>query len=496
MGKSDVGGKLRLWGVWPSWAVAVVLAGMWILFRSHFTAPVFFVLDDLSMLMHTEDGRTDWLGGVFAPMSNGFWRPLYRLQFLMAEVWFGRDVRLFGLWAAVQYGAYAGLCGWLFGPVIAGLTKSNHPFLLSMSVAGIVLFHGGSWACWSQLANIPDVLVGAALVGMVILWDRWLVSQDPWTLAGVIGLYGLGLLSKETVIVAPGLLAIWGWVRLGPSRRWIGVVATLAGLALVHGAWIVWLQRQGTSYASTGRILTAPHSVLRQFLDYGTCLWMPFFHVVDWPFVHAATPRWLLHGARFVTALILLGGLISVIRQGPWKVPAGFYLMACLTLLPVSLLVDSPQSRFLVPALGFGAYALVSACLLFSGRVQRGLVAFLVIWGCLHGLAQVTSPTVQNLKKMSSEVQDFMDECQRREQDWPDGSLIAIYDHPHPGPPDARWSYCQLLWNLFLPERKLTICLDSFPPQAHRGYRFREGRLWEVDRAGRELRGLEASRKP
>jgi hypothetical protein len=63
---------------------------------------------------------------------------------------------------------------------------------------------------------------------------------------------------------------------------------------------------------------------------------------------------------------------------------------------------------------------------------------------------------------------------------WAPHSRIAIYNHPHPGSPPWRWSYCQQLFNIFIPEAHATVALDTITSDTAYVYRFEKNRLIEV----------------
>ena len=152
-------------------------------------------------------------------------------------------------------------------------------------------------------------------------------------------------------------------------------------------------------------------------------------------------------------------------------------MLASVFILPGAMMNgEAPFGRFLYSALPFVSILFaVGLVKLWSTRARLLLIAPAVVWvWLLSGFW--FSGTVSAYRTTTSEVETVVDGMQAEAAKWPDGAIITILEHPHPGVYPWRWVYAQHLAYLFVPEKHVTISLDSTPKAAFE-YRFASGRL-------------------
>lgn len=210
------------------------------------------------------------------------------------------------------------------------------------------------------------LLSGAATFAVLLAFTG---RVRPWRTVLAMVAFAVGLLSKETALVAPGLLAVqdaimgWGEPRQRPSLRsaWTRAWTVYAPLGLVAACYL-WLRNGvvGSGVFSYFDGLTGPQAAMmvpRVFFLYVrlSLIPHPLCPFYDWTILGAPT-SWL--ESDVIAGTVLLAGSIAAVPLFWRRVPLlafgiAFFLVA---LLPVSHLVpffDAAGDRFLyVPVAG------------------------------------------------------------------------------------------------------------------------------------------------
>jgi protein O-mannosyl-transferase len=265
---------------------------------------------------------------------------------------------------------------------------------LAAAVFAVHPIHGEVIAWTKNAAELLTCLMGlgAALLFMGAHDGRttWPRGRRRWLIAAAVGLYGLALLCKESVLCLPALLALWAALWLAGESRRRALLATLpfwvAGLlnAALQYAFVSTRASFGASPEAItlgGRLLLCADTVgqyLRALVFPIHHEPLPFF----WPVYHS-TP------AQFFLLLLIacaLGSLlvVHVAHRRQWAY--GFWWML-LALAPVSNFVNVnsgrpvAEQRAYLPSLGFALFlgTMVAAQ---SGGGRKGAQAALILIVC------------------------------------------------------------------------------------------------------------------
>jgi len=126
------------------------------------------------------------------------------------------------------------------------------------------------------ISAMPELLVFLFGGLSVLAGLRWIRGAGPGWVALMAGCYGLALLSKESAVVAPALLAVYAWMGRMPWRRWVPLVAVMGGLVTTWYTWSIFQAQRnhlhfhdGTFSLSAPFLLTLAISVGRLFWFWG-----------------------------------------------------------------------------------------------------------------------------------------------------------------------------------------------------------------------------------
>lgn len=410
----------------------------------------FFLLDDLPLLARYSAMRGAGLSSALLPMPNGFWRPLGNGTVWVLSALCGERPFVLHLPGVLLHGLVAFLV-FCAARIVLGLSAIWAGF-----AALLLLIHPGAFAAVAQMANLPDVFLGVAMLAGWIAWDRWLHTRRAGWLFGVAAGALLSLASKETAVVLPLCWVLWAFA-VGRLDR--GTARVLLPVGIVCAAQVIailWLQKTSTlSYTSESRTVWLPLHVLRQFADYGASMAIPYLHTMEWPVRHLALSHgalWLIRGLVLATAGMALWGAARGARG------AALLLMALMVVVPVSVLSGAPQGRFLYAALPFACLAIAMVMRGLRPRLALSLAAvFMVLY--LPGVR--LSPTSVHYRETASRVEAFVEEARLESAHWAPGQTISVQHHPHPGEAPFRWVYCQLLFDLFVEVPVIVELLDD-----------------------------------
>ncbi len=354
--------------------------------------------------------------GVEAPLPASmypkFWRPLWRVSFLTdLAVW---GPRPFGF-LLTNLLLHAGGCVLLAllalrlglsgpGAIAAGALFALHP--THHEAVGWIAARGGLLATAGVL--------GCAVLGLD-------ARRRPALSLAAAGAMLLGLLAKESAVVAPALLAVC--LAVAPrdasgSRRW----SVLAAPAAAFGIWL--LARRAVLGVWTGGYGISGFAPGSAQMWRG---WMERLQVLSGPGKEALIAPSINTLLRVVVLAAVLWGAARAARQRGAR-PAFVVGLAWLALafVPVWQFVVDPQiqqeARFLYPAAG--ALALVLAASLDGPRARLGATALGLAW---IGLTVVNSAH----RRAAWELNEVLVE-QTREVVWtaPVGTQILLIGLP------------------------------------------------------------------
>lgn len=421
----------------------------------------FFIFDDLPHLSRCSPGLGHTLLDCWKPWGNGFWRPLNGLAFYTTEWAFGRTPLAFHLLCLAIHAAVSTLT-FLVGRRLLGFDAPRGAL-----AALLVTIHFGATGACIQLSNTCDSLLALFTLVTLLSWEGWLGTGGAWALARLVLAGVFCFLSKESAVALPLVLGLWSWGRpQTPGRTWAGLAGFLATSVIAAGI-VIGVQLHGKgSYGADGRVSFSPVALGEKLADYTSALLVPYLQVGAWPWF-----EWHMGGAAQVAIRLAMLGAIAIavvcFLRNRRHSSAGMLLMAVVMLLPSVPVQDPVQARYLYPAIPFLCLGLVFALRTtdppppWARRTASILVAALAT---MWGLGFPGSPLLRNHAGIALRVQDVVTMAEWEAPHWREGEVVTLLNHPHPGPAGGRWVYCQLLFDVFVPEPHVWVSLDHFVP--------------------------------
>lgn len=437
------------------------------------TPPVY---DDISILLLASPRGGVGLLEIPTLVVSGFWRPVPLGFCWLWIAAFGASPLALHIPTVVLHALNATLAAACarrmgFGPGV------------DLVVAAAVVAHFGAWHAVASLQTIMDAMLAAWLLAAFAVLQR---PTTPRRALAVAGLFLLAAGTKETAVVFPvvaGVAVLCRRMREAEPGPW-GVdaflVGALAALAAVHAAIVLLLQATAEfTYAGQGRFDLRPQAVLRQAMDYGVSLVFPYLHAARSPFVEFAPGDALLWAVRFACVAVL-GALAFAAWRGRFRQAALLLLAAMALVSPAWLLAGGVEGRYLYPAAPFAVLAAAAAWRDSSTKARRAFQVAALLLAAAHLAGFSFSPTVRSFRATANEVGAFTRALDERIAHLPPGSEIAVFGHPHPGPPELQWSYANGLLRLSFPDRGYRMALDVANPHAAMALRWTGTGLVEV----------------
>ncbi len=482
------------WGVGTAVAVAAVtLLLYWRMLNT------FFFTDDFAVLVLTapQTGNAWW--DCFRPYPIGFWRPAGGLVCHAAAWAGGLHPFAFHLTELALHGEVA----WLTGLVALrcfGFTRWWATVAALMMAAHVAAFRGAV-----QICNSFDVLLAVALLVGLLAWHRALAAPPPvgrigWIarFAPTAAAFALALMSKETGVVFPAIMAAWMFVPAPdapatspPRPRWPYrfFIAAMVVVAVGHAAGLFWLQSHSRgSYITEGYLQLSPARLIRSLVDNSLGPFFPYFFLIETPGGGVAWPAGVVHAWRFIVLLAGGAGAVAMVRgRSPASRRAGFCVVAVFVIMAIPALQKSPPtSRAVYSALPFGVLALWSAVRALRGSARALAVAVVAVLAASFLASFAWSPTVVQWPEKTARYERFVQEIVRVSADWPGEGVVAFYNHPaEMGGPTASWAYLQHALTVFVPGKKIVPALDHVPSGTVKVYQ------WTPDETLREMTGLQ-----
>ncbi len=327
-----------------SWVAALLIACGLAAFVPNVAA--FFLSDDFVLLSWT---HLDSLAGVpafFDPRTAWFYRPAVKLVYWAGQSLFGLHAAPFHIFSILLHGANAYMVYRL----------AAHQGAWAGGVAADLIFlldpHHAETVSWT--ASVGDLIGVGCILANLLLWERFRQRGKPRYLLVAWGLFAVGLLARETVVLLPALLllytAIFEGNRLG--RRRIGMAS--AGYAAVLGAYLLIqvIGRAGRGSEQTtltqGGLQFHPlnlDSILLGILDY----------------LHRLAPggNFLVSASLDVLRVLVWieWGLLLLLMLGLWRAKLRLMLfgLAWLLVTPLAFIFFSPPTDryFYLPSVGY-----------------------------------------------------------------------------------------------------------------------------------------------
>lgn len=413
-----------------------------------------FVFDDLSHLaMATQRS----VAGCLRPVSNGFWRPLNLWAFQGIHAAAGLTPWPYHLSALIVHAGVATLTAWFAWRVLESRTAA-------VVAATFVTIHPGGHSAVIQLCNACDSMAVFFMLGGLLAWDSYLREGRMGALVLTYASFLLGLMSKEIALTVPFVLLIYALIFYRPKFRGaLPHLIVMIALSAAGSLAICLLQRRQESYLSA-RLMGINLGIPVRFVDYFTSAYVPFLHVLEWPFAHPRLPRIAFWLVRLGAIAILILVIRRCAKSPGQSVPAVLFAlsaMAILLTLP-SFVRMPPQSRYLYPAIPFAA--VTCAAMWLHGRMWR---AALVVLSMVMIASFFASGTFRDYMALTKQVNAFVSAAKAESGKWTDGKAIAIRNHPFAEVGEqSRWVYSQLLFDLHLEGKRVRVELpdDASPP--------------------------------
>lgn len=435
----------------------------------------FYIFDDISIITITSPYLGKGWIDCFLIMDNGFWRPLILASARLMLIIFGYNPLSFHL--TVLF--FHIVCGALTALVCSKLGMSKYLCYLS---SVLLISHFGAFPVVSHFQNIGDVYLAISLLVGIIFFENWRKKEQG--ASGILIMCLLAFMAKESGVVFPLIILIWAICCRSISKKFWLLFVIISVLSFIFFSMTIlnqfMIQR---SYIGEGSITFSLKNFVRQLCDYVFSVFFPFIHTLVFPFHPLVLPHFVLWIIRFCVIIILFFILINLFLKKNNSIMNSLFIIICVIIAPTALFQGNPQGRYLYPALPFAVIVICQLLISFNGLKAILIKIIIAILWIVFLLSFFLSPSVDEYKKVTSDVGTFVSEIKKISPAWSDGNQIAIYNHPHPGIAPWRWSYCQQIFNIFIPDKKVTIALDTITSDTSHIYRFENNRLINIENA-------------
>jgi hypothetical protein len=348
-------------------SAAGFLAAGFALYWRALTIP--FVSDDWEFLLLVDNARSVLV--CFDLLVGRFVRPLVMLTYYAGY-------RLFGVWPLPYHVAIVLVhvaAAWLLCLLTIRLDRGQRRWI-GVCTGLLFLAFAGHTEAVTWVAGAADPWFAVCAFGALLAADRALTADPPWRWTIAVWLLsGLALLGKESAVVLPAIVAVFGVARGGPPRR----VITLAVIPLLLAAIYLVARTMTTgmptnAYAGLGGyggalFAQARALVIRSFLPPSNRLGAAWQAGLDTPFV-----------------LLAIGGiaLVTIWKRTNWPAVAFAAFAMAVTLapaLPLSLSIATTESERMVyiPSAFAAIVTVLTIDALFSRRAVAATLAGLLI---------------------------------------------------------------------------------------------------------------------
>lgn len=342
-------------------AAILILCGL-LVFAANLNA--FFLSDDFVLLSWTRTHSAGDVAAFFDPNTPWFYRPIVKLVYWAGQAVFGLHAAPFHLFSMLLHGANAFL--------LYRLVARHATWTAGIAAALIFLLDPHHAETVSWISAVGDLLGTLCILANLLLFRRFMALRSYPALALALALFAVGLLSRETVALLPGLLALQEVViggKRGVGKGEIGAAAT--GYVAVLGAYLL-VQRIGAPVSGGGftRGGLAFHmlnldSILLGLLDYA-------HRLLPGGEVPASASLDVLKALVWVEWLIIVAAAVALWR---WRQRLVLFGLLWLLLTPLAFIFFSaPTDRyFYLPSIGYAIFlgTLLSLLPRLAGHIHR-----------------------------------------------------------------------------------------------------------------------------
>jgi hypothetical protein len=314
-------------------ACAVPISAALFVYRNALHNP--FVYDDYRTVVGNRS--IERLTDVHAVIWHDVARPLLNLSYAVDFAVWGRAVVGYHLTSILLHTINVALMFVLVRAVSGPRSRTVAPFAGAMLLA----VHPVMTEAVGYVSGRSEVLCTTFFLLALLAGCRWIVRGGAWW-AAIIVLWGAALLTKETAVVFPFILAALDRLSTGPDdpgwrRRWMLLHLPLSGAAIVAGAVraaVLWQFESAGHFSLRLPLLGMTLDVFRRYV---LLLIAPAGQAAFHAVAEVRHP-WDPH---VVEAALLLAGVIGAAwqcRRRAWPVSVGL-LWFVAALVPSSLLV-------------------------------------------------------------------------------------------------------------------------------------------------------------
>lgn len=370
----------------PDFVAVLLIACGLLVFVPNLTG--YFLADDFVLLSWTQARSADDVLAFFDPNVEWFYRPFVKVIYWAGQSIFGLRAAPFHLLSLLLHGLNA----YLVYRLASGSGLRARGWMIGLAAGLLFLLNSHHAETVSWIAAIGDLGGLFCILTALLLFRRFRSSGRPLLLAASVGVFALGLLTRETVVVLPLLLAadvlIFGRMLVGKGKdrgariRWLLVAVGAYAVVLLAYLAVQLAGRSGTGGAGRGGLqfhMLNLDSILLGIFDYVHGL-MPGGRTL------AALSLDTLRTVVWVEALALVALLGLLLWQRQRLALFGLVWMLATPLLFVFF--TGPTDRyFYLPSVGYALFAvgLVGWLVGFlshrtrqSGRVAGAMGAFVL----------------------------------------------------------------------------------------------------------------------
>ena len=201
--------RRRLARIGPDFAASLIIGFGLLAFVPSLTG--YFLADDFVLLSWTRTNSISEVAGFFDPNVEWFYRPFVKFFYWSGQGVFGLRAAPFHLISLLLHG----LNGYLVYRLVLGAEARGRGWVVGLAAGLLFLLNSHHAETVSWIAAIGD-LSGLVCVLVATLLFRRYLSSGRWAgLVASVGVFALGLLTRETVVVLPFLLLLYAFIARG-----------------------------------------------------------------------------------------------------------------------------------------------------------------------------------------------------------------------------------------------------------------------------------------
>jgi len=164
----------------------------------------YFLADDFVLLSWTRAGSPGDVAAFFDPGTTWFYRPGVKVVYWLGQSVFGLHAAPFHLFSLLLHGAN----GYLIYKLVARHATDRMEWVMGLAAALLFLLNPHHAETVSWIAAIGDLLGTFCILSSLLLFLRFRENPRLYYLSGSLGLFTIGLFTRETVVVLPALILL------------------------------------------------------------------------------------------------------------------------------------------------------------------------------------------------------------------------------------------------------------------------------------------------